>query len=187
MGKPLITTRIAGRDQLPGKKQYDRVWTHIHTVCKHTRQEPTKQVPTHAPTVQAPDVLQLPGMYVMKMDFAFWKTKKFAEKKTKQNKLSFSILGLGNSTCVFGCLQNTLGSPAHHLSFTWLDDFLDDRWQLDGCSRTMVSVCGLWYSLGPVGFHCCVLLNNPNPLSPPWPTSVLWLLLVFLLRYTPFS
>lgn len=135
--------------------------------------------------LHAPDVLQLPGMYVMKLYFAFWKTENFA-----QEKLNFFLIYGARGVIYVHLVTNrtcTFRSPVHHLLFTWLDDFRGDRWQLDGCSRTMVSVCGLLYSLGPVGFHCCVLLNNPNPLSPPWPTSVLWLLLVFLLRYTPFS
>lgn len=47
----------------------------------------------------------------------------------------------------------------------------DDNYR--GCSRAVVSDGGLWYSVAPVGLSCCVLLNNPNPLRPPWLTSVL--------------
>lgn len=73
-------------------------------------------------------------------------------------------------------LQHTLGCGMHHC----VDDVCDDRWQLKrGCSRTVVSDCWLWCSLGLLGICCCVLFNNPNPLSPPQPTSVLWLFLVF--------
>lgn len=78
-------------------------------------------------------------------------------------------------------ITTTLGSGMHHC----VDDVCGDRWQLKrACSRTVVSDCWLWYSLGLLGLCCCVLFNNPNPLSPPQPTSVLWLFLVFLLHYT---
>lgn len=72
----------------------------------------------------------------------------------------------------------TLGSGMHHC----VDDVCGDRWQLKrACSRTVVSNSWLWYSLGLLGRCCCVLFNNPNPLSPPQPTSVLWLFLVFFI------
>lgn len=75
-------------------------------------------------------------------------------------------------------IATTLGSGMHHC----VDDVCGDRWQLKrACSRTVVSHCWLWYSLGLLGLCCCVLFNNPNPLSPPQPTSFLWLFLVFFI------